>query len=215
MVRAILDGRKTVTRRVIRYKYSNTEMKMRTDKYGTRLIEIQKDIKGETYGKNPDGSTWHKLLPYIERNPPYKKWDILYVRETFQKFPRYRIGEYPTQGNSDRKPAGWDYVYKTDNWNPDEKWIPSIHMPKEAARIWLRVTDVRVERLQEIDGNGCIAEGIELEALNEVGEEFVKGIFHDIWDSTIKKPDLDLYGWDANPWIWVIDFDRCERPEVI
>ena len=63
MVRAILDGRKTVTRRCIKYKYSNTEMKMKTDKYGTCLIEIQKDVEGETYGKNPDGSTWHKLLP--------------------------------------------------------------------------------------------------------------------------------------------------------
>lgn len=61
MVRAILNGEKTVTRRCVRYKYSNTEMKMHTDKYGTRLIEIQKDVDGGTFGKNPDGSTWHKI----------------------------------------------------------------------------------------------------------------------------------------------------------
>jgi hypothetical protein len=71
MVRAILDGRKTVTRRAVKYKYSNTEMKMKTDKYGTRLIEIQKDVEGETHGKNPDGSSWQKLLAYIEPQPPY------------------------------------------------------------------------------------------------------------------------------------------------
>lgn len=57
MVRAILDDRKTVTRRAVKYKYDNTEMKIRTDKYGTRLIEIQKQTEGETHGRNPDGST--------------------------------------------------------------------------------------------------------------------------------------------------------------
>ena len=77
MVQAILKNRKTVTRRVVKYKYSNTEMKMRTDKYGTQLIEIQRDIEGETRGKNPDGTTWHKVLPYIEKNSPYKKGDVL------------------------------------------------------------------------------------------------------------------------------------------
>ena len=69
MVRAILDGRKTVTRRAVKYKYSNTEMKMRTDKYGTRLIEIQKDIEGETHGRKPDGSTWHKTASVCRKEP--------------------------------------------------------------------------------------------------------------------------------------------------
>lgn len=53
MVRAILDGRKTVTRRLVKKKYNNTKLKMRTDKYGTRLIEIQENIEGETFGKTP------------------------------------------------------------------------------------------------------------------------------------------------------------------
>ena len=60
MVRAILDGRKTATRRAVRYRYSNTEMQMHTDRYGTRLIEIQKDVEGETHGRLPDGRTWHE-----------------------------------------------------------------------------------------------------------------------------------------------------------
>ena len=66
MVRAILDGRKTCTRRVVKYKYDNTQMEVKTDKYGSRLIEIQCDVEGETHGKNPDGSTWRRLRPFIE-----------------------------------------------------------------------------------------------------------------------------------------------------
>ena len=55
--------------------------------------------------------------------------------------------------------------------------------------------------------------GIEEEPLKYVGEEFVKGMYHDLWDSTIKKSDIDRYGWDANPWVWVIDFERCDKPK--
>ncbi|MCI9097566.1 MAG: hypothetical protein HFI95_15570 [Lachnospiraceae bacterium] len=203
MVRAILDGRKTVTRRVIRYKYSNTEMKMRTDKYGTRLIEIQKDIEGETHGKNPDGSTWHKLLPYIEKNPPYRKSDTLYVRETWREHS-----------------PGFDnlFIYKADyaDGSVNVKWHPSIHMPKEAARIWLKVTDVKVERLQDITEEQAIKEGITCVKYDvNTGKEESAALdwFPILWDSTVKKSDSDCYGWDANPWVWVIEFERCEKPE--
>lgn len=198
MVRAILDGRKTVTRRTVRYKYWNTEMKMRTDKYGTRPIEIQKDIEGETHGKNPDGSTWHKLLPYIEKNPPYKKGDILYVRETWREHS-----------------PGFDnlFIYKADyaDGSVNVKWHPSIHMPKEAARIWLKITDVRVERLQDMDRMDAVKEGIDTRCCINLAHALIK--FRKLWDSTIKKSDISLYGWEANPWIWVIEFERCEKPE--
>lgn len=198
MVRAILDGRKTVTRRTVKYKYSNTEMKMRADKYGTRLIEIRKDIEGETYGKNPDGSTWHKLLPYIEKNPPYRKSDILYVRETWRKHS-------PGFNNL--------FIYKADYEEKSMyvKWCPSIHMPKEAARIWLKVTDVRVERLQDMNKMDAVKEGIDTRCCVNLAHALTK--FKKLWDSTIKKSDLALYGWDANPWVWVIEFERCEKPE--
>lgn len=213
MVLAILDGRKTQTRRCVKYKYSNTEMKMHTDKYGTRLIEIQKDIEGETHGKNPDGSTWRKLLGYVEPKPPYKTGDIMYARETFDYLDGWKIGDHGVEGK---------YFYRADgdfrpiSWRG--KWFPSIHMPKEAARIFLKVTNVRVERLQEIDDEQAKAEGANWKNGKNVGfEEKMRRSaierFAEIWNSTIKKADLDRYGWDANPWVWVIEFERIEVDE--
>ena len=75
-------------------------------------------------------------------------------------------------------------------------------MPKEAARIFLRVTDVRVERLQDCGNMQAKDEGC------SCCSQFAR-----IWDSTIKPADLDRYGWAANPWVWVISFERCEKPE--
>lgn len=210
MVQAIMDGRKTVTRRIVKYKYGNTEMRMRTDKYGTCLIEIQKDVEGETHGKYPDGRTWRKLLPYTEKEPPYRKGDILYVRETWAFLPcvdctregtacgRTCVTYEDKDGISDGC-----FVYRAEHPHPDHvSWSPSIHMPKAAARIWLRVTDIKVERLQDIDDDGIVAEGLEIGAP-----------FEGLWDATFKKSDRDRYGWDANPWVWVIEFERCEKPE--
>lgn len=215
-VRAILDGRKSCIRIAVKYKYSNTEMKIKSDKYGLRLIEIQKDVEGETYGKNPDGSTWHRLLPYIEKIPPYKKGDILYVRETiWQKTGHYLDVDGETKAvwcnefryaASDEKPeVGWNY-----SWGKR----PSIHMPKEAARIWLKVTDVRVERLQEITSEQICREGVEVEYPHVLNGEEKRYAFSALWNSTIKKADLDCCGWGANPYVWVIEFERCEKPEM-
>lgn len=203
MVRAILDGRKTATRRVVKYEYSNTEMKMRTDKYGTRLIEIQKNIEGETYGKRPDGGTWHKLLAFTEKKPPCRKGDILYVRETY--CPDYF--DFITQyGNRHAYKAEYNKdILSSDITEP--KWIPSIHMPKEAARIWIKVIDVRVERLQDISLDDCLREGIDADRTGI----YIR--FSMLWDSTIKKADISRYGWDANPWVWVIGFEQCGKPE--
>ena len=95
------------------------------------------------------------------------------------------------------------------------KWHPSIHMPKEAARIWLKVTDVRAERLQDMTVEDCKAEGI-YDDYNTLSKEYhdllmqkaYPKTFKKLWDSTISKPDLAKYGWDANPWVWVIEFER-------
>ena len=229
MVRAILDGRKTCTRRVVKYKYDNTQMEVKTDKYGSRLIEIQCDVEGETYGKNSDGSTWRRLRPFIEKKPPYRRGDVLYVREAWCKYGKLDYFDQVIDGTE-------KYYYAADGANPtpyntflvqrdgyDEYkdtpvWHPSIHMPKEAARIWLKVTDVRVERLQDITDDGAKDEGANWKNGKNVGwEEKMKRTaterFAEIWDSTIKKSDLDRYGWAANPWVWAIQFERCGKPE--
>ncbi|MCM1057906.1 MAG: hypothetical protein NC517_09900 [Firmicutes bacterium] len=112
------------------------------------------------------------------------------------------------------------FIYRADHPHPERiVWRPSIHMPRDAARIWLKVTDVRAERLQDITVNGAIKEGCadlwkdeaQLMLLKNVAGD--KNEFTDIWNSTIKKEDADKYGWDGNPWVWVIEFKRCGKLE--
>lgn len=191
MVRAILDGRKTGTRRVVKPQpVQKICYHAATDKW--------------FYCNGMDVGS--------ECKPPYQPGDILYVRETFSK--AYGKGYYyaADYDEHDVLPADRGDVSVSKNMI---KWRPSIHMPKEAARIFLRVTGVRVERLQDITGVESIAEGVEPEALSSVGEDFAIGMFHDIWDSTIKPDDLSRYGWQANPWVWVIEFERISKEEAL
>lgn len=190
MVRAILDGRKTCTRRVAKNVPDHTHRIEPVYENG----RFQFDCFYSSYVAALDADA-DFCMPCL---PPYQQGDILYVRETWCK------GSWMNEKER--------YYYKADDNDFHCVWHPSIHMPKEAARIWLKVKDVLVERLQGIDGKGCVKEGIEEEPLKDVGEEFVKGMYHDLWDSTIKKSDIDRYGWDANPWVWVVEFERCEKP---
>ena len=207
MVRAILDGRKTCTRRI--YKDAN--------EYTVPDMEFYNADK-RTYAVHNFADKKHtEQLSIAERTCPICPGDILYVRETVWQ----KIGYY-LDIDGETKPSWYnEFKYVASDEKPETGWNyswakhPSIHMPKEAARIWLKVTDVKVERLQNIDGKGCVKEGIEEEPLKHVGEDFVKGMFHDLWDSTINKSDLDRYGWGANPWVWVIEFERCEKPEGV
>ena len=207
MVRAILDGRKTTTRRVIKPQPKNRIAYCFAGyKYGTwgypseDVYKYWSDIFKRTHP-----------LTEVEENqrwkPPYHTDDILYVRETFSEVETV-----------DGKPY---YIYKADDdgtyykhlYSSREnfrKWRPSIHMPKEIARIFLRVTNVSVERLQDITSEGCICEGIEASLIKEGLAEFAIGLFHDIWDKTIRNNDLPLYGFNANPWVWVIKFEILE-----
>ena len=190
MVRAILDVRKTCTRRVIKDAVKENQEINKNGKGEFELYDITSRCgipKGKIY------------------NPPYQPGDILYVRETWHKYTK-RVG------NGESCHLAEFYGYKASIANSEdanEPWKPSIHMPKEAARIWLKVTDVRVERLQEMDKTDALKEGIDPRLCINLSHALTK--FKKIWDSTIKKSDLDIYGWKANPWVWVIEFERCEK----
>ena len=117
----------------------------------------------------------------------------MYVRETWKKVP----GVPP-------------YIYKATYSVGEVKWRPSIHMPKEAARLFLRVTNVRCERLQDMTQEDCANDGgFEPYAVKTVG---VAPLFGELWNRTVDKDSMFRYGWNANPWVWVIEFERCEKP---
>lgn len=186
------------------------------------VLAILENIKGATRravkfidGKAPNWTGYVKdgLVLYNGKNepcnkrPPCQMGDILWVRETWSEW---------TDGYVYK---AWTSLFPQLGRYPDKmmKWHPSIHMPKEAARIFLMVTDVRMERLKDMTLDDFLAEGVALrpEAFNDPENacEQAKSIFSELWDSTIKKADRDLHGWDANPWVWVIEFERCEKPE--
>ena len=186
MVRAILDGRKSCTRRICKDANEYTVPDMEFYNADKRTYAVHNFADKEQM----------EQLSTAERTCPICTGDILYVRETWKEAPK-------------------GYYYYED-WQKDDiadvtKWKPSIHMPKEAARIWLKVTDVRVERLQEITEVQAQAEGCNSGLLT--GACTARGQFEDLWNSTVKKSDLDRYGWDASPWVWVIEFERCEKLE--
>lgn len=185
MVRAILDGRKSCTRRICKD----------ANEYTVPDMEFY-NADRRTYAVHNFADKEHtEQLSIAERTCPICPGDILYVRETWKKAPN-------------------GYYYYED-WQRNDiaditKWKPSIHMPKETARIWLKVTDVRVERLQDMDKMDAVKEGIDTRLCINLNHALAK--FKKLWNSTIKKSDLDRYGWDANPWVWVIEFERCEKP---
>ena len=188
MVQALLAGRKTCTRRLVKFLPGKNPQWTGYIKDGLMLYN----------GKNE---------PCI-RKAPYQPGDILYVRETWFK----DVDRYMYRANySDRE------KFYRDSKEIEMKWKPSIHMPKEAARIWLKVTDVRVERLQDITEDGAKEEGANCKNGKNIGlEEKMRRTaierYAEIWNSTVKKSALDRYGWDANPLVWVIEFERCEKP---
>lgn len=193
MVRAILDGRKTCTRRICKDANEHTVPDM--DFY---------NADRRTYAVHNFADKEHtEQLSTAERTCPICTGDILYVRETWCDDRQFTHDSTPGR-----------YFYKASE-NGDFKWKPSIHMPEEAARIWLKVTDVRVERLQEINGDDALAEGVDkyIHANGTLNEDQTITSFIGIWNSTIKKSDLAQYGWDANPYVWVIEFEKCEKPK--
>ena len=209
MVRAIRENRKAATRRIIPEE------------------KIREILTSPCRVTNPDipDDRFISLLCDLR----YEKGDVLWVRETWCQIPvspggHTRIpGEYYYKADGEQRPEGWR--------NP---WRPSIHMPKEAAREFLLVTDVRAERLHSMKDADYIKEGIRLtareneckcaweapgcrkepclnrDAFNE-GKYMWK--FAALWDSTVRPEKMDVYGYAANPWVCTIEFERCETPK--
>ena len=144
-------------------------------------------------------------------NQPYKVGDILYVRETWNINNIYKetsdeelyyiVFKYKADDSLNKVSVSKDFYYKYKNTmvenNPE--WKPSIHMPKEAARIFLKVKDIRVERLQDIDDEGVVAEGL------KIGDPF-----DDVWNNTIPKKSSQ-FNWENNPFVWVIEFENIKE----
>ena len=179
MVRAILDGRKTVTRRVVNHKHLRGLENLSAEKIQRACVV------------------------------PYRPGDILYVRETFRiNYLSNIIGTGRVHYKADGSFA--DIRFAPNRYDMMRRaqlkpgWRPNENMPREATRIFLRVTDVRVERLQDCGNAQAKDEGC------TCCSQFAR-----IWDSTIKPADRDRYGWAANPWVWVIAFERCEKPEEV
>jgi hypothetical protein len=158
MVKAILDGKKTMTRRVIKPQPLE------------RIDDSEIILIGNEFS-------------------PYKIGDILWVRETWNCISY--------DGKTIEK-----YWYKADTDNASEKWRPSIFMPREAARIFLKVTGVMVERLQDITEDDAKKEGF-----SSMKEFYAREKFLHTWDALNAKRG---HGWDANPWVWVIQFEAVK-----
>lgn len=197
LVRAILEDRKWQTRRVIKPQTTS----------GPHQIEDLVTSKDA-------------LAAFIRHKSPYgKKGDRLYVRETWAGC----CGRYAYQ--ADGKVVGG---FKK-SWLPTTRWRPSIHMPKRLSRITLEVTRIRVERIQQITEADAKAEGVQIPVTSEgcpegkvkmlvrVGTPYrtdywnarhaYRAEFAYLWDSINKRRG---YGWEKNPWVWVVDFRRIK-----
>ncbi|HHI0523748.1 TPA: hypothetical protein ACP4QZ_005074 [Klebsiella variicola] len=205
MVRAILDGRKTQTRRPIKWKQ-------------TRFTEI---------GEREDGSKWpwsedaEHACDFWHPCPFGAVGDRIWVREVFFPAPLEMQSEPPRK-------TMWNIAYRDGmqmeklapaEYNPTiynyERWTPSIHMPRWASRILLEITDVRVERLNAISEEDARAEGIIDGGCLNCGEPEPCGCANPEPDATDAFAYLwqSIYGqesWNANPWVWVISFERVE-----
>lgn len=217
MVRALLDGRKKHTARPVKRKYDNTHFEYRTDKYGTEFVEMQNDVEGETFGKNSDGTTWRKLRGYIVPKPKYQPGDYMYVRETF-----FREECTPEcAGKTDENECPFNrvgdrcYGYKAQfiaGESKEIKWHPSIHMLREAARLFFRVTKVEVMRLEDADEQFAREDGFQ----PDMGYSAEEQIYYPVKTAGEKFKEFwtNQYGTDAK-WMWVYWMVPVSKEEAL
>jgi len=219
MVRALLDGSKTQTRRIAPIE------KLQITPYGDGFVSwsvrFSKAIKGVLASHSGGNLTEEQARRIIASQfcPHGAPGDRLYVRETWAQPMSLDPG--PTVYRADYPacvPTGFVNIPPVDSIT----WKPSIHMPRTLSRITLEVTGVRVERLQDIDENGAIAEGVERVTHKPIWPTFEEkhywrgymnheranrdtaiDSFNSLWRS-INGPE----SWDANPWVWVVEFKR-------
>lgn len=195
MVKAILDGRKTATRRAVKIPEKYTMIN-----HSNYYILLEQD----------DMPSCHKCL-----QSKYVNGDILYVRETFavgkidiEESPNGIDSRYVLQGYGCKEIIHKEYCLRNEIGIEDVVWKPSIFMPKEAARLFLRITDVRIERLQEITEEQARKEGFDM-------TDTPVNAFSHLWDSTIKKVELDKYRWNADPLVWAYEFEVISKEEAM
>jgi hypothetical protein len=233
MVRAILEGRKTVTRRVVKPQPVCYGPNITFDPHDDFFLSKEKNwLRCRVCGHDPEYSRSESNIAH-HWVPPYRPGDILYVREawTNMAFLGY---QHAYKYKADQEPGMLRFAE-----DMKVKWRSSIHMPREAARIFLRVAGVKVKRLQTSffeQGSAIFTlreEGIDIseqcqeciasygcpcciDGESECGVlDEVRGGFSDLWNSTIKPADRALYGWQANPWVWVVAFEKVSREEAL
>lgn len=205
MVQAILDGRKTMTRRVC-----NIPDGWEYNGWGRITSKHPKQGKLGIFIRKQDGD--FVLSDIITAK--YQVGDVLWVRETWQEC-KCGFCEFCINGDSViyKASVNGDGTYKNYYTCVEEEmhWKPSIHMPKKHARIFLRVTNVRVERLQDISVEDIKKEGAPLITITGNNEDFInsklKGWWYDLWNSINGKGS-----WEANPYVFVYEFQRVEKP---
>ncbi|MCJ0804073.1 hypothetical protein [Vibrio vulnificus] len=185
MVKALLDGRKTVTRRPVK-------------------VDHERGMKGPVVrGRNGEVSVL-SFAPTAGLCPFGNVGDLIYVRETFRLFNH--SDECGCSDYCNCPPSGTPIYLATCGDDSESKWKPSIHMPRTASRLTLKVTNVRIERVQDISEEEAIKEGInkhhQLPAFKSpIGYHTSPAYaYEELWNS--------IYGnWDENPYIWVIEFE--------
>lgn len=209
MVRAVLDGHKTQTRRVVKWPKTPT---WHDWDYEPNVIINPGTWEAWPWAWHRDGAA--RAIERALRCPYGIPGDRLWVRETFWDHDQGEPPEWDAEARDERveyRASEWDRVDPFDAGG----WRPSIHMPRWASRITLEITDVRVERLQDITAADCRAEGHPVDwsrsKNSQVHDDAARDWYSDLWDS-IHGPRG--YAWPANPWVWVITFQRLETPHA-